>query len=54
MNQWLAAAPQAQVVHGATACLVSLNDLCNRPPRVLEDGDVLDIGGRHVRRIDTI
>src|SRR5204862_1933998 len=27
MNQWLAAAADAQVVHGFTACLVSLNDL---------------------------
>src|SRR5579859_5223024 len=37
MNQWLAAAPRAQVVHGMTACMVSLNDLADRPPRVLGD-----------------
>jgi flavorubredoxin len=53
MNQWLAAAPQAQVVHGATACLVSLNDLADRPPRALADGEVLDLGGKRVRWIDT-
>jgi flavorubredoxin len=53
MNQWLAAAPAAQVVHGATACLVSLNDLADRPPRILADGEVLDIGGKRVRWIDT-
>ena len=35
MNLWLAAAPQAQVVHGQTACMVSLNDLADRPPRAL-------------------
>jgi len=53
MNQWLAAAPKAQVVHGATACLVSLNDLADRPPRMLADGEVLDLGGARVRWIDT-
>jgi len=53
MNRWLAAAPQAQVVHGATACLVSLNDLADRPPRALADGEVLELGGKRVRWIDT-
>ncbi len=53
MNLWLAAAPRAQVVHGHTACMVSLNDLADRPPRALADGEVLDIGGRRVRYIDT-
>jgi flavorubredoxin len=53
MNQWLAAAPNAQVVHGATACMVSLNDLADRPPRVLADGEALDLGGKRVRWIDT-
>ncbi len=53
MNQWLAAAPDAQVVHGAVACLVSLNDLADRAPRALADGEVLDLGGKRVRWIDT-
>ncbi len=53
MNQWLAAAPQAQVAHGMVGCLVSLNDLCDRPPRALADGEVLDLGGKRVRHIDT-
>ena len=53
MNQWLAAAPDAQVVHGFTGCLVSLNDLADRPPRAVADGEVLDLGGRRVRWIDT-
>jgi flavorubredoxin len=53
MNQWLAAAPNAQVVHGATACLVSLNDLADRPPRALADGEVLDLGPARARWIDT-
>jgi flavorubredoxin len=53
MNQWLAAAPRAQVLHGATACMVSLNDLADRPPRVLADGETLELGGKRVRWIDT-
>jgi flavorubredoxin len=53
MNQWLAAAPGAQVAHGATACMVSLNDLADRPPRMLADGESLDLGGKRVRWIDT-
>ncbi len=53
MNLWLAAAPRAQVVHGRTACMVSLNDLADRVPRALANGEVLDIGGRRVRYIDT-
>ncbi len=53
MNLWLAAAPKAQVVHGHTACMVSLIDLADRPPRALANGEVLDIGGRRVRYIDT-
>src|SRR6478752_788236 len=38
MNEFLAAAPDAQVVHGPLACDVSLNDLAARPPRAIEDG----------------
>ena len=53
MNQWLAAAPNAQVAQGATACMVSLNDLADRPPRALADGEVLDLGDKQVRWIDT-
>jgi flavorubredoxin len=53
MNMWLAAAPDSQVAFGALGCDVSLNDLCDRPPRALQDGEVLDLGGRRVRQIST-
>jgi flavorubredoxin len=53
MNEWLAAAPQAEIAHGVIGCLVSLNDLADRPPRALADGEVLDLGGKRVRHIDT-
>src|SRR5665213_1213610 len=53
MNQFLAAAPRAEVAHGALGCLVSLDDLCDRPPRKLANGEVIDLGGRRIRHIDT-
>ena len=33
MNQWLAAAPYAQVLFNALGCMVSVDDLADRPPR---------------------
>ncbi len=53
MNQWLAAAPNARVVHGQVACNVSLNDLADRTPRALADDEVLDIGGKRLRFLYT-
>jgi flavorubredoxin len=53
MNMWLAAAPNSQVAHGGLGCMVSLDDMCDRPPRPLEDGEVIDLGGKRVRHIDT-
>lgn len=53
MNQWLEAAPKAQVAHGEIGVMVSLNDLADRPPRALKDAEVLDLGGRRVRHLDT-
>lgn len=53
MNLWLQAAPEAQVVHGATACTVSLNDLADRPPRSVADGQLITSGRRRIRYLDT-
>lgn len=53
MNRWLAAAPQSTVAHGGLGCMVSLNDLADRPPRPLEDNEVIDLGGKRVRHLDT-
>jgi flavorubredoxin len=52
MNDWLGVAPQATVAQGVIGCMVSLNDLADRPPRPLADGEVLDIGGHRIRWID--
>jgi flavorubredoxin len=54
MNEWLAVAPQAEVAHGQTSCLVSLNDMADRTPRILQDGEAIDLGkGKRVRYLDT-
>lgn len=54
MNEWLAVAPRAEVAHGQTGAMVSLIDQAHRPPRVLRDGEAIDLGqGRRVRYIDT-
>jgi flavorubredoxin len=53
LGEWLAAAPDATVTHGAIGCAIWLNDQAPRPPRALADGEVIDVGGRRVRRLDT-
>lgn len=53
MNMWLTAAPDAEVAHGALGCDISLDDMCDRPPRALEEGEVIDIGGKRLRQIST-
>jgi flavorubredoxin len=52
MNEWLAIAPSAEVVFNGLGCMVSLNDLCDRPPRPAGD-DAIDTGGHHLRIIPT-
>jgi flavorubredoxin len=53
MNEWLAAAPASQVASSMIGCMVQLNDLADRPPRALAGGEVVDLGGKRVRHIDT-
>ena len=54
VNEWLAVAPRAEAVHGHIGCLVSLNDTADRTPRMLADGEAIDLGGgRRVRWLDT-
>jgi len=53
LGEWMAAASSATVTHGAIGCAIWLNDQSPRPPRALVDGEVLDLGGRRVRRLDT-
>ena len=53
LGEWLDAAPSATVTHGAIGCAIWLNDQAPRPPRALADGEVIDVGGRRVKRLDT-
>ena len=53
MNEMLAAAPQAEVAHGALGCMVSLNDQADRQPVPLADGQVIELGLHRVRHIET-
>jgi flavorubredoxin len=52
-NDWLAAAPDAQVVFNPLGCSLSVEDICDRPPRPLGDDEVLDLGGKRVRLLAT-
>lgn len=54
LNEWLTVAPRAQAAHGQTGCDVSLNDVADRTPRALANGEVIDLGGgKRVRYLDT-
>lgn len=53
VNQLLAAAPHAEVIHGPLAVMLSLTDLCDRPPVVAPQDGVHDIGGHRLRFIAT-
>jgi flavorubredoxin len=52
MNLFLAASPDAQVIHGDLACSISLDDLCDRPP-VRATDEPLDLGGHLLRFVPT-
>lgn len=53
LNEWLAAAPQAVPLCGIVAAMVSINDLADRAPRALTDGERLTLGEHSVRWFDT-
>lgn len=53
MNDWLAIAAHATVMQGEIGCMVSIDDLADRPPRALADGEQVDIGGHVIQWIDT-
>jgi flavorubredoxin len=53
MNRWLDAAPTSEVLFNPLGCMVSLNDLCDRPPVVADPAVTRDLGGHRVRTIPT-
>ncbi|SIJ20091.1 putative flavoprotein [Mycobacteroides abscessus subsp. bolletii] len=52
VNRFLAAAPHAEVIHSPLACMLSLNDMCDRPP-VAAGEPAHDIGGHRLRFLAT-
>ena len=50
VDEFLEAAPHAQVAHGALGVMLSLQDQLPRPPNPLNDGDVIDLGGASITR----
>jgi len=54
LNLWLEAAPNAELAVGTLGTLISGMDQADRQPRnPLADGEVLDLGGKQIRWIDT-
>ena len=52
LNEWLAAAPQSVPLCGTVAAMVSIEDLADRAPRALADGEMLALGKHSVRWFD--
>ena len=53
INEWLAAAPKATPMHGQVGINIWVTDMADRAPRALKNDEVVDIGGRRVRWLDT-
>jgi flavorubredoxin len=52
LNEWLAAAPQSSPLCGTVAALVSIEDLADRAPNALADGEAISLGTHVVRWFD--
>lgn len=53
LNEFLAIAPQAVPLCSQVAAMVSINDLADRAPRALADGELLALGRHTMRWFDT-
>jgi len=52
LNEWLGVAPHSVPLCGAVAAMVSIEDMADRPPRALADGELLSLGAHRVRWFD--
>ena len=52
LNEWLAVAPGAVPLCGQVAALVSIEDLADRSPRAMADGEKLSLGKHSVQWFD--
>src|SRR5882762_9194711 len=53
LNEWLEVAPRAQAVCSQVGAMVMVNDFADRPPRPLNDDEVLEIGSHRLRFLAT-
>ena len=53
LNRWLERAPRATALAGLVAAKTSVEDIALRPPRILQDGDVLSTGRHRFRFLAT-
>ena len=53
LNEWLAAAPQSTPLCGSVAAMVSVDDVADRSPRALQDGETVSLGKHAVKWLDT-
>ena len=51
LNEWLAVAPQAEPVCSVVAAMVSVQDIADRPPKALADGEILPLGSHSLQSI---
>jgi len=53
LNEFLAAAPKAEPLCGKIAAMVSVNDVADRRPRTMADGELIPLGRHTVRWLET-
>ncbi len=53
LNQWLRIAPAGQAVCSLVGAMVMVSDFADRPPRPLNDGEILEIGSHRLRFLAT-
>ncbi len=53
LNEWLTVAPKASPVCGLVAAMVSINDMADRAPQALADGEILSTGAHQLRWFET-
>ena len=52
LNEWPAAAPNASPLCGTVGAMVSIDDIADRPPHALADGETLSLGAHSLRWFD--
>src|SRR5262249_52818030 len=49
LNEWLKIAPRAEAACSIVGAVVMVNDFADRPPRPLNDGDILETGSHRLQ-----